>query len=58
MFLDTLLTVINALLKLTVVTAKQPTSVNLNGSLKSRSDKHKGSVRNCDCAKNESAKHC
>ena len=27
-------------------------------SLKSRSDKHKRSVRNCDCVKNEIAKHC
>ena len=27
-------------------------------SLKSRSDKHKRSVRNCDCDKNEIAKHC
>ena len=27
-------------------------------SLKSRSDKHKRSVWNCDCDKNEIAKHC
>ena len=27
-------------------------------SLKSRSDEHKSSVRNCDCNKNEIAKHC
>ena len=27
-------------------------------SLKSRSDEHKRSVRNCDCDKNEIAKHC
>ena len=27
-------------------------------SLKSRSDEHKRSVRNCDCGKNEIAKHC
>ena len=27
-------------------------------SLKSRSDEHKRSVRNCDCDKNETAKHC
>ena len=27
-------------------------------SLKSRSDEHKRSVRNCDCAKNKIAKHC
>ena len=27
-------------------------------SLKSRSDEHKRSVRNCDCDKNENAKHC
>ena len=27
-------------------------------SLKSRSDEHKKSVRNCDCDKNEIAKHC
>ena len=26
--------------------------------LKSRSDEHKRSVRNCDCDKNEIAKHC
>ena len=26
--------------------------------LKSRSDKHKRSVRNCDCGKNEIAEHC
>ena len=28
------------------------------GSLKPRSDERKGSVRNCDCDKNETAKHC
>ena len=28
------------------------------GSLKSRSDKHKGSVRNCNWVKNKTAKHC
>ena len=27
-------------------------------SLKSRSDEHRRSVRNCDCDKNEIAKHC
>ena len=27
-------------------------------SLKSRSDEHKRSVRNCDCDKNEIAEHC
>ena len=27
-------------------------------SLKSRSDEHKRSVRNCDCEKNEIGKHC
>ena len=27
-------------------------------SLKSRSNEHKGSVRNCDCEKNEITKHC
>ena len=27
-------------------------------SLKSRSDEHKRSIRNCDCHKNETAKHC
>ena len=27
-------------------------------SLRSRSDEHKRSVRNCDCDKNEIAKHC
>ena len=27
-------------------------------SLKSRSDEHKRSVRNCDCDQNEIAKHC
>ena len=27
-------------------------------SLKSRSDEHKRFVRNCDCDKNEKAKHC
>ena len=27
-------------------------------SLKLRSDEHKRSVRNCDCDKNEIAKHC
>ena len=27
-------------------------------SLKSRSDEHKRSVMNCDCEKNEIAKHC
>ena len=27
-------------------------------SLKSRSDGHKRSVRNCDCYQNEIAKHC
>ena len=27
-------------------------------SLKSRSDEHKRSAKNCDCHKNESAKHC
>ena len=27
-------------------------------SLKSRSDEHKRSVRNCDCKKNKIAKHC
>ena len=27
-------------------------------SLKSHSDEHKRSVRNCDCDKNEIAKHC
>ena len=27
-------------------------------SLKSRSDEHKRSFRNCDCEKNEFAKHC
>ena len=27
-------------------------------SLKSRSDEHKRSARNCDCDKNEIAKHC
>ena len=35
-------------MKLTEVTVKQFTSVNLNGR----------SVRNCDCDKNEIAKHC
>ena len=29
-----------------------------NRYLKSRSDEHKRSVRNCDCDKNEIAKHC
>ena len=29
-----------------------------NWSLKLRSDEHKRSVRNCDCKKNENAKHC
>ena len=27
-------------------------------SLKSRSDEHRRSARNCDCDKNETAKHC
>ena len=27
-------------------------------SLKSRSDEHKRSIKNCDCDKNETAKHC
>ena len=37
-------------MKLAVVTVKQ--------SLKSQSDEHKRSVRNCDCDKNEIAKPC
>ena len=35
-------------MRLTVVTAK----------LRSRSHKHKGSVKNCDCEKNKITKHC
>ena len=42
-------------MKLTVVNAKKSTLVNLNG-LKSRSDEHKKTVRNCDCDNNEIAK--
>ena len=37
---------------------KQSASVNLEQSLKSRSDEHKRSVKYCDCDKNEIAKHC
>ena len=44
-------------MKLTVVAVKQCTSVNLS-SLKLHSHKHKMSVKNCDCEKNEIAKHC
>ena len=39
-------------MKLTVVTVKQSTSVNLI-DLKLRSDEHKRSVVDCDCDKNE-----
>ena len=45
-------------MKLTVVTVKQFTLVNLNESLKLHSDEHKRSAKNCDCDKNEIAKHC
>ena len=45
-------------MKLTVLTVKQSTSVNLNGPQKSPSDEHKRSVRNFDCDKNQIAKHC
>ena len=38
-------------MKLTVVTGKQSTSVNL----RSRSDEHKRSARDCDCKNNEIA---
>ena len=40
-------------MKLTVVTVKQSFLVNLNGLYE-----HRRSVRNCDCNKNETAKHC
>ena len=45
-------------MKLTVVTVKQSASVNLKWSSKMHSDEHKRSVRNCNCDKNEIAKHC
>ena len=45
-------------MKLTVLTAKQSTSVNRKQSIKSRSDEQKRPVRNCDCEKNEIAKRC
>ena len=44
-------------MKLTVVTARQSISVNESKqSLKSVSDEHKRSLRNCDCKKNEIGK--
>ena len=46
-------------MKLTVVTAKQPTLLYFTeskGHLKSRSDEHKRFFRNWDCEKNEIAK--
>ena len=44
-------------MKLSVVTFKQSTLVNLN-SLQNRVQINKRSVRNYDCDKNETAKHC
>ena len=44
-------------MKLSVVTFKQSTLVNLN-SLQNRVQINKRSVRNYDCDKNEPAKHC
>ena len=40
-----------------MVTVRQPTSVNPK-SLEFHSGEYKRSVRNCDCDKNEIAKHC
>ena len=45
-------------MKLTAVIAKQSALVNLDYFLKSCSDVPKRSVWNCDCEKNEIAKHC
>ena len=42
---------------MTAVTTKQSISVNLN-SLKSRSNEHKISTRNCNCHKNEITRRC
>ena len=45
-------------MKLTVVAVKQFNIGESKRSLKSRSDEHKKSVRDCDCDQNEIAKHC
>ena len=45
-------------MNLTVVTVKQSTTTESKRSLKSRPDEHKRYVWNCDCDKNEIAKHC
>ena len=46
-------------MKLTVVTVKHLIYFGESKqSLKSHSDEHKRSIRNCDCDKNEIAKHC
>ena len=44
-------------MKLTELTLKQSTFGELKQSLKTRSDEHTRSVRNCDCGKNKIAKH-
>ena len=48
----------NFFMKSAVVTAKQSTFGESKQNLKSRSDEHKGSVRNWDYEKNEIAKYC
>ena len=45
-------------MKSAVLTAKQSTFGESKQNLKSRSDEHKGSVRNWDYEKNEIAKYC
>ena len=45
-------------MKLSVVAAKQSTLVNTKWSLKLRSDERKRSVKNGNCEKNGTAKHC
>ena len=45
-------------MKLALVTCEAVYFGDSKGSLKSRSDEHKRSVRNCDCEKNEMVKHC
>ena len=43
-------------MKLTALTVTRSTTVNQNSLLKSRSDEHKRSIKNCDREKNENAK--
>ena len=47
-----------SLMKLTVVYLGAGYFGESKRTLKSRSNKHKKSIRNCDCENNEIAKHC